>query len=49
MTTDIAQKLWQARLNGTVVQPDEIDPKPTLENSYAIQAEELVAERLAIL
>ncbi len=39
MTTDIAQKLWQARADGTVVQPDEIDPKPTLENSYAIQAE----------
>ncbi len=39
MTTDIAKKLWQARADGTVVQPDDIHPKPTLENSYAIQAE----------
>lgn len=39
MTNDIAQKLWQARADGTVVQPDDIEPAPTLENSYAIQRE----------
>jgi 2-keto-4-pentenoate hydratase len=36
---EIAHLLWQARLNGTIVQPGDIQPAPTLENSYAIQAE----------
>lgn len=36
---DIARKLWQARADGTIVSREDIEPAPTLENAYAIQAE----------
>jgi 2-keto-4-pentenoate hydratase len=36
--TDLAQRLWHARLNGTVLDAETITPPATMEEAYAVQA-----------